>query len=349
MSLFRPAIESMSGYTPGEQPQEAGFVKLNTNENPYPPSPAVLDALREWIGPKLRLYPDPLASAVRERAARRHGVTPDRVLVGNGSDDLLTIVMRSFVDPGQAVAYATPTYSLYGVLAGIQGGVLRTAPYTREFTLPEALFAPGAAVTLVASPNSPSGTVTPIAELRRLARAVSGVLVVDEAYVDFAETDCMSLASEAENVIVLRSFSKSFALCGLRLGYAVASRALIAGMMKVKDSYNVNRLAAVAGAAALDDMGWMRSSAEKVKATRRRLTEALEGMGWFVYPSQANFVLARAPGSVSAKAVYEGLKAKKVLVRYFAQPMIDDCLRISVGTDEEIDTLLRRMKELAAG
>ena len=342
MSFFRPNIERMSGYTPGEQPHDSGFVKLNTNENPYPPSPKVLEALRAWVGPGLRLYPQPTAMPVRERVARMFDVDTTNVIVGNGSDDLLTIVIRSFVDPGDVVAYPVSTYSLYPALADIQGACAREVPFPEDYSLPEGLFDKGARVTFLANPNSPTGTQAPLEEVGRLADAVSGVLIVDEAYVDFADSDCMSLARERENVIVMRTFSKSFALCGLRIGFAVAHEDLIRGMMKVKDSYNVNRLACVAGAAALDDIEYMRGRAGQIRATRARLAEGLRGLGWQVCPSHANFVFSRITGSPSAEAIYEELKKRKILVRLFG-----DCLRITVGTDEEIDILFENLRDLA--
>ena len=341
MSFFRPNIDRMAGYVPGEQPQEPEFVKLNTNENPYPPSPKVLEALREWIGPRLRLYPEPTAAPVRERVARLFDVGVENVIVGNGSDDLLTIAIRCFVDPGGAVAYPVPTYSLYPVLTEIQEGRTLEVPFPEDFSLPPGLFANDAAVTFLANPNSPTGTFIPIDDVARLAESLDGVLVVDEAYVDFADADCMALAKRCDNVIVLRTFSKAFGLCGLRIGYGVAHERIIEGMMKVKDSYNVNRLAAVAGAAALDDIEYMRANADRIRRTRARLAEGLAELGWALLPSQANFVYARVPDPPSARTVYEELKKRKVLVRHFGE-----ALRITVGTDEEIDVFFENLAQV---
>jgi histidinol-phosphate aminotransferase len=347
MSYFRPNIARMTGYVPGEQPQQKGFIKLNTNESPYPPSRKVLRAIRGAVNGALRLYPDPMANAVRRKAAEVFGTRPECVLAGNGSDELLTIVLRAFAGPKRTVAYPTPTYSLYPTLAAIEDARTRAVPYPRDFTLPRGLFRKGAAVTIVANPNSPTGTLVPPKELARLARAVSGVLVIDEAYVDFADTDCMALARRHGNVIVLRTFSKSFSLCGIRLGLAVADERLIEGMMKVKDSYNVNRLAIVAGAAALEDLASMRANAEKIRRTRARLTKALESLGWFVYPSQSNFIFARVPPPASARRIYRELKRRKILVRYFDAPGLDDGLRISIGSDREINALIRELCRMA--
>ena len=348
MTFFRSNIEAMSGYVPGEQPQERGFTKLNTNESPYPPSPSVLKAVRAAVNKDLRLYPDPLATALREKIAEVYGTRPERVLVGNGSDDLLTIIVRAFAGPRGVVAYPAPTYSLYPTLCAIENAGPRPVPYPPDFSLPAQLAQSGAAVTFVSNPNSPSGTLVPAKELARLARAVSGVLVIDEAYVDFADADCLGLVKRCRNVIVLRTFSKSFSLCGIRLGFAVAREELIAGMRKVKDSYNVNRLAIAAGVAALEDIASMRCNAEKIRRTRRVLTEGLEKLGWFVYPSQSNFVFARVRPPHSARECYEELKRRKILVRFFDQPGLDDGLRISVGTDREVKTLLDHLGRICA-
>jgi len=349
MSLLRPNIEQMAGYQPGEQPREAGFIKLNTNENPYPPSPRVIDALRRNINETLRLYPDPMATAVREKAAGTYGFRPEQILVGNGSDDLLTIIMRAFVAPGEVVAYPMPSYTLYRTLAQIQDARAVEVPFPHDYSLPAGLRQTAAKVVFLANPNSPSGTVIPPSEVAALADALVGILVVDEAYVDFAEADALHLARERQNVIVLRTFSKSFSLCGLRVGLAFGHADLIAGMAKVKDSYNVNRLGIVAAVAALDDIEHMRANAEKIRQTRARLTRELERLGAYVWPSQANFVLARFPageGRPTAAEIYARLKERRILVRHFNQPRLEDCLRISVGSDREVDILLERLWEI---
>lgn len=346
MSYFRANIDQMSGYTPGEQPQERGFIKLNTNESPYPPSARVLRALRAEVGPNLRLYPDPMANAVRRKVAEVFGTKPARVLVGNGSDDLLTMVMRAFVGPGRTVAFPTPTYSLYVTLAQIERSRVRAVPFPETFSLPKGLFRKGAAATIIANPNSPTGTVVGNGELSRLARAVSGVLIVDEAYVDFAEENALKLVEKHRNVLVLRTFSKSFSLCGVRLGFAVGREELIEGLAKVKDSYNVNRFAIAAGTAALEDIAHMRANAAKVRSTRARLTQAIEGLGWFVYPSQSNFVFALVAPPQTARGIYETLKQRKILVRFFNAPGLDRGLRISIGSDREIDALIRNLRDI---
>ena len=331
---FRPCIARMAGYVPGAQPRGRQFIKLNANENPYPPSPKVLAALHEAARDSLRLYPDAMAAELREKIAEVHGLPPERVLVGNGSDDLLTMILRSFVGEGQLVAAPRPTYPLYEVLVEIQGGQMRWVDFPEDFSLPPDLAVPDARVTFVANPNSPSGTWIEPEAVAELAARVEGVLVVDEAYVDFSDGHCVALLGRHPGVVILRSFSKSFSLAGIRLGYALADAAIIEGMIKVKDSYNVNRFAIAAGMAALDDIDYMRANAAKIRAGRARLAAELKDMGFFVYPSRANFVAARC-GALSAKEIGAALEHEGILVRTFADPLLEDWLRITIGTPEQ--------------
>ena len=353
MSHFRPNIDRLEGYRPGKQPSTTDFIKLNTNENPYPPPQPVLDAIQSVLdaissqaGARLRLYPDPMAHEVREAAARAYGVDADMVLVGNGSDDLLTMVMRSFVGPGEKVVYPYPTYVLYETLTGIQDGAPTPVDFQEDYSLSDDIVVPGAKVTFIPNPNSPSGTMVSHERLGALASEVDGVLVIDEAYADFADFNCLDLIDRHDNVIVLRSFSKAFSLAGVRLGMGFACSGLIDGLIKVKDSYNVNRFSIAAGAAALAEIDVMRENAERIKCTRARLTDELGRLGFFVYPSQSNFVLARTESRDRAQEIQRELEARKILIRYFDQPRLDDCLRITIGTDEEIDELLRQLREI---
>jgi histidinol-phosphate aminotransferase len=343
MNPFRPAIEAMQGYTPGEQPQDRRYVKLNTNENPYSPSPRVAQALLQATGADLRLYPDPVATPLRETAAALYGLTPQQILVGNGSDELLAVILRACVGRGDRVAYPVPTYSLYDTLVEIQEGVAVRLPYAPDFRLPHALAEARAKLTIVCNPNAPSGTLTSTGELARLAARVDGLLVVDEAYVDFADESALPLVSRAENIVVLRTLSKSYSLAGIRIGLALAPPPVIDMLMKVKDSYNVSRLSIVAGVAALQDQSWMRDNVGRIRTTRARLTSALRDLGYEVPESHANFVLARRPGE-SQEHVYRGLKERGVLVRYFGADGLQDAMRISVGTEEEVDHLLAALR-----
>ena len=346
MSYFRPNIERMEGYTPGEQPQDAQYVKLNTNENPYPPSPKVLEALRDAAGESLRKYPDPVANDVRRVIARLARVKIDNVICGNGSDDLLSIAARAFLGPRRPLAIPYPTYSLYETLAAIQNAPLRSYPCGPNFELPvDALARAKAPLVIVSNPNAPTGVAAATADLKRIARRIPGVLLVDEAYADFADGTAMPLTATLPNVLVMRTLSKSYSLAGLRFGYLVGPRELIDGLMKVKDSYNCDRLAIVAARAALLDQAWMQRNIELIRAERRRLTQELRDLGFTVYDSQANFLLARPPKRNAAE-LYRKLKEHGILVRYFNKPRIDDCLRITVGTPTECTALLETLRKL---
>jgi histidinol-phosphate aminotransferase len=343
--FFRFNINAMSGYVPGEQPQDAGFIKLNTNENPYPPSPKVYAALRKAINSSLRLYPEPLSDTLRSTAANVYGVKPANIIVGNGSDEILSMLLRCFVGTQDRVAFPVPTYSLYDTLVAIQDGNAVTVDYPDDFSVPTSLSEQNAALTFLCNPNAPSGTLVSLPEIEKLARSVSGILAVDEAYIDFAASEGASsipLIRQLPNLVVLRTLSKSFSLAGMRIGLAFASEEIISGMMKVKDSYNVNRLSLVAATAALQDMHWMARNAGRIQRSRKKLTDGLRRAGYDVYPSQANFVLARKKGQ-NLRGVYEELKQRKILVRYFGVPALQDCLRITVGTPAEVQTLLKEM------
>ena len=348
MSYARDNIRRMSGYTPGFQPREPGFVKLNTNENPYAPSPRAVEAMREACGESIRKYPDPLADRFREAAAKLHGVDPQQVLCGFGSDDLLTIAVRTFCGEGDTLAFPRPSYSLYEVLAQIQGAQPKGVEFPEDYSMPPGLADAGAALTMLPNPNAPSATMLPPEAVEQLARALDGVLLVDEAYVDFADRDCVGVMKSCSNVVVTRTFSKSYSLAGLRFGYALASAKLVAEMVKVKDSYNVSAPAIAGATAAIEDQAHLEQNVTRIRATRARLIEALDGLGCRCRPSQANFVLARVPDGRGAQDVFNRLFERKILVRYFDLPRLDDCLRITVGTDEQIDTLLGALGEILA-
>jgi histidinol-phosphate aminotransferase len=346
LDFIRPAVRAMTGYTPGEQPQGGGFIKLNTNENPYPPSARVREAIRACATDDVRLYPDPMATALRDAAARRYDLPRDGIVAGNGSDDLLAIVMRACVDPGDAVAYPYPTYSLYDTLVEIAGARAVRVPWPADYALPaEALAAADARVTIVCNPNAPSGTFVAVDQLAGLASRLSGLLVLDEAYVDFAADTALRLVRQHENVLVLRTLSKSFSLAGMRVGLGFGPPPVIAELCKVKDSYNLSRVSIAAGVAALEDHEAMRAHVARVAATRARLSDGLRRLGYEVPPSQANFVLARRRG-VDQRPVLDALAKRRILVRHFATPELRDALRISVGTDEEIEALLKALAEI---
>ncbi len=349
MPYAREAIQRIAGYTPGEQPQGKPLVKLNTNENPYPPSPKVGEALQGANLARLRLYSDPSARELRETAAELYGVRPSQVLVGNGSDDLLTIMTRTFVGEGDLFAYATPSYSLYPVLADLQGARHLPVELDENFCLPAnaAELAAGAKLFIFARPNAPTGTLTPLDGVIKLCESFQGVVWIDEAYVDFAGENCMSLVGCYPNVIVSRTFSKSYSLAGLRVGLAFGAEELIAEMNKVKDSYNVDMVAQILATAALKDSEYMRSNARKICASRDKLAAALADWGCNVLPSATNFLFAK-PACVAARDLFGRLRERGFLVRYFDLPRVSEFLRITIGLPEDMERFLAVWKELDA-
>lgn len=344
-SFFRPSIAAMEGYIPGEQPQMAGFIKLNSNENPYPPPARLLDKLRRACTGDLRFYPDPTAAKLRQLLSATFGPAPEQFMIGNGSDELLTIIIRSFAGEGDKIAYPYPTYGYYKPLIEIQGAKAVVVDFPEDFSLPSDLAKTGARLTFLVNPNAPSGTLLPIDQIATLATQVDGILVVDEAYVDFSAGGSLNLIADHANTIVVRTMSKSFSLAGMRIGFACAQPELIAGMWKVKDHYNLNRLSLVAAEAALEEIDAMRQNAARIGRTRTHLAQGLRQLGFFVWDSAANFVLARS-NSLPANQLYQELKERRILVRYFDQPRLDDCLRISVGTDGEIEALLDQLQDI---
>lgn len=347
---FRDNVTALAAYVPGEQLRGAGVIKLNANENPYPPSPKVLRAVRAAADQSLRLYPEPASDSLRAVASRVYGVSVDQIIAGNGSDELLTILMRCFVGARDRVAYPMPTYSLYDTLVDIQGGVRAPVSYPPDFSIPPSLAAQRAALTFLCNPNAPSGTLVRPVEIARLAKAVRGILIVDEAYIDFAAPENVSaipLIRRLPNLVVLRTFSKSFSLAGLRIGLAFASPEIVGGMMKVKDSYNLNRVSAAAATAALQDLAWMRRNVRRIQRQRALLASALAEMAFQVYDSETNFVLARRPGT-DVRAIQQALKRRKILIRYFAVPALNDCLRITIGTPAQMKTLLAALRRAVA-
>ena len=323
MGYFRENIEKAKGYEPGfqpfasleDRPGQTDVVKLNTNENSYPPSPHVLKAMAEIGAEQLRRYPDPKGDEFREAAAEVNGVSAEYIMCCNGGDELLTIAFRAFCDEGRPVVYPVPTYSLYPVLANLQNCRAIEIPFDSEFNLPPKLAGTGASLAIVCNPNAPSGTFIGVDELASLADELSGVLLIDEAYVDFAEANCTALVKDFDNVIILRSMSKGYCLAGIRFGYAIAQPNLITGLMKVKDSYNVDAVAIAVATAAIKDQKYFKENVEKVKAERKRLTEELRALKFEVSNSFANFVLAQSKGC-KASEIYDKLVQRNIYVRY---------------------------------
>jgi histidinol-phosphate aminotransferase len=367
--FIRPLVRQLHAYVPGEQPKIKGLIKLNTNENPYPPSPKVLAAVRAAVDGRLRLYPNPTAERLREKLAKLHGCRPENIIAGNGSDELLALATRAFVEPGAkggagrpprfgfrrarpstVVQYFTPSYSLYPVLADIHAAEKNAQPLNPDFSLPSLLELKRgmiwdfrAALTFVTTPNAPSGRSCPARELDELCRAQKGVVVLDEAYVDFAEENALALALKYPHVLVARTFSKAYSLCFQRVGYCVGPAELISALHKVRDSYNVNGLGQIAAEATLDDLPYYRANFKKIIATRGELSRELTQLGFRVWPSQTNFILVQPP-RFSAEAWLQKLRARKILVRWFNQPAVQNYLRITVGTAAEAEAFVRAAK-----
>lgn len=346
MSYFRPNIEAMEGYTPGEQPEDPSVIKLNTNENPYPPSPAVMKAVAGVQAEQLRRYPHPEGNLFRDAAAKIFGVKRENIICGNGMDDILNMTVRAFSGPEAALVYPVPTYTLYGVLATIEASIVKEVPFPPDFSLPiEGLVNARGRVTYLANPNSPTGTFVPAEQIGKLADALEGVLCIDEAYVDFARENCLELARTRPNVLVMRTLSKGYSLAGLRFGFAIGHENLIRGLMKVKDSYNVDAIAIAAATAAIQDQAYFEQTRQKVISERKRLSAALDRLGLRCLPSESNFLLA-ACGQPTARELYASLKARRILVRYFDYPGLNDKLRITVGTPEQNDALVAALTDL---
>jgi histidinol-phosphate aminotransferase len=371
--LIRPLVRELHPYVYGEQPKIKGLIKLNTNENPYPPSPKVLAAIRAAVDGRLRLYPNPTAQVLREKLAKLHRCHADNIIVGNGSDELLALATRAFVEPGvgqassrskqqatgrmpappcRVVQFFTPSYSLYPVLADIHGAVKNAMPVNPDFSLPPLrelklgkVWDFRAALTFVTTPNAPSGRGYSTCELAALCKAQRGVVVLDEAYVDFADENAMALALKYPHVLVARTFSKAYSLCFQRVGYCVGHRDLIAALHKIRDSYNVNGLGQIGAEATLDDLPYYRANFKKIIATREWLSRELTKLGFWVLPSQTNFILAR-PSRFSASAWLQSLRVQKVLVRWFNRPEVKDYLRITIGTAAEAKALASTARKI---
>ncbi len=346
MGYFRKTIEQMAGYTSGFQPKIDNVVKLNTNENPWPCSPKVLEAIGNLTAEHLQKYPEAMGDRFRKAAAAVLSIESKNIICTNGGDDLLTICFRAFCDANRPVAFSEPTYSLYPVLANLQGCEAIEIERDENGSLDE-LAKIDAAMTIVCNPNAPTGDFIPVDELATLAGQLSGVLLIDEAYVDFAQDNAVRLIEDFDNVIILRSMSKGYSLAGIRFGYGIADIKLIDGLMKVKDSYNVDAMAIAVATAAIGDQPHLKMNVEKIKAERSRLADELRSMGFKVADSQTNFVLATSIEK-QAKEVYEALVERNIFIRYFPLPDLEDKLRITIGTLAQNDKLLAALKEIIA-
>ncbi len=372
-SLIRPLVYDLHAYVPGEQPKIKGLIKLNTNENPYPPSPRVLAAVKAAVDGRLRLYPNPSAEKLRIKLAKLHKCKPEQIIIGNGSDEVLALAVRGFVEPisegrvtrvlapklgtrgarpSEVVQYFTPSYSLYPVLADTHGAGKNAVALKPDFSMPGVAELKrgkqwdfNAALTLVTTPNAPGGRGYQTSELVKLCRAQKGVVVLDEAYVDFADENALKLALKFPHVLVARTFSKAYSLCFQRVGYFVGHVELISALHKIRDSYNVNGLGQIAAEATLDDLKFYRANFKKIITTRTWLSRELTKLGFRVLPSQTNFILAKPP-LFPAKAWLQKLRDKKILVRWFSAPEVSDYLRITIGTPAEATSLVRAARTI---
>jgi histidinol-phosphate aminotransferase len=363
----RPLVRKLHAYVPGEQPKIKGLIKLNTNENPYPPSPRVLAAVQAAVDARLRLYPNPTAQVLREKLAKLHGCAPENIIIGNGSDEVLALAVRGFVEPNSkfkiqnsklakaTVQYFTPSYSLYPVLADIHGAMKNVVALKPDFGLPSVaelrrgkIWDFDAALTFITTPNAPSGCGYKTSELEKLCRAQKGVVVLDEAYVDFADENALKLALKFPHVLVARTFSKAYSLCFQRVGYFVGHPELTAALDKIRDSYNVNGLGQIAAVATLDDLKFYRANFRKIISTRTWLSRELTKLGFRVLPSQTNFILVKPP-LFTAKNWLQKLRARKILVRWFSAPEVSDFLRVTIGAPAESAALIAAARKIVLG
>lgn len=346
MYKISKTVEKLSAYTPGEQPQTAGWVKLNTNEFPYPPSPKVKEAIVAELandGASLRLYPDPASTKLRRAIAARHNLGEKNVIGGNGSDDILNLIMRAFGDDKLKIATMNPSYSLYPVLSKIQGAELLEFDFNADWTLPfEEIFASNANVFILTSPNAPLALGFPNDIIERLAVGFSGLVVVDEAYSSFADFSAVELVKKHENILLVETSSKGYGLAGLRVGWAMGNEKIIDALDRVRDSYNIDRLAQAGLVAALEDDAYYADFRARLIATRSDTQKFFDALGWFYHPSSANFIFVKPSkkgqgGAEAAKSLFGHLKENKILVRHWPNDKkINDGLRVTIGTDEEM-------------
>ncbi|SNB47790.1 histidinol-phosphate transaminase [Geobacter sp. DSM 9736] len=349
MIPLRPNIAAMAGYVPGFQPEdESAYIKLNTNENCYPPSPKVVKAILDELGTdgsSLRRYPSASSGKLREVAGRLYGFDPSWVIMANGSDEVLNNLIRAFASEGEEIAYVHPSYSYYATLAEVQGANVRTYRFSEDFRVADFPEVYTGKIFFLTTPNAPLGVGFPLSYIEELARRCSGMLVLDETYADFAGTTALELVKKHENVVVTRTLSKSYSLAGMRLGFAIARPEVISALDKIRDHYNLDRLAQAACVAALEDQDYFLECIRKVRETRDWFTTELRGLGYAVIESKGNYVFVMPPDA-DGRRVYDGLFQRKILVRHFSDPLLVHGLRISIGTREEMEKTLEALGEI---
>jgi len=340
MGIARENIERLDPYVPGYQPEGNNVIKLNTNENPYPPSDKVLEAIRQAASEKLRLYPDSLWKGLRKTASKIYEIGEDYLFFGNGSDEILSLIFKAFIDKNDYVVSPYPTYSYYKVMANIQDARFEYIDTDNLFNIPfDSLADCGAKMICFANPNTPTGIFEETSTIENFLNSFSGLLILDEAYIDFAKESAYRLAAKYNNLIVTRTFSKSFSLCGIRVGYCFANPELIKILLKVKESYNINALSQIAAKSALEDIFYSKQNTEKIVKTRDRYTEKFRKLGFFVLPSASNFIFIKHE-KFFAKDIFDFLFSKNIYVRYFELRRLDKYLRITIGREDEMSCLI---------
>ncbi|MBI9017293.1 MAG: histidinol-phosphate transaminase [Phycisphaerae bacterium] len=347
---FRENIEKMQGYVPGFQPTGPDVIKINSNENPCSPAPGVFQALANLANPanagKFQKYPPVMWDDFRKVASKLHDVPEEQIICGNGGDEILTMLVRCCCDENRPMAYPVPTYTLYPILADIQNCPVIEIPFEEDFDIPKALFETDAALTILCNPNAPTGTFVTPTKIAELAKAVKGVLLIDEAYADFAPDNCLKLLQTCDNIAILRSMSKGYSLAGMRFGYCLTSPRIAKAMTKVKDSYNINIAAQVAATAALKDQKHFQANRDLIITQRARVTNVLRELGFKLSDSNTNFLLATVPAATTAADIFEKLTEKNIYIRYFNTPELADKLRISIGTDQQNTKLIEALQEI---
>ncbi len=343
-----PRLEKLAPYVPGEQPQDRAYIKLNTNENPYAPSPKVLEAIRQNAS-TLNRYPDPTALRLRAALAKEHGICMENVMVGNGSDEVLAFAFMAYADEEHPATFPTVSYGFYKIFAKLFRAQPHMIPLNGDFSIPVDRFCHAGKAVVLANPNAPTSLAMPLADIRRIVESnPQHPVLVDEAYIDFGGESALPLLTQYPNLLIVRTFSKSRSLAGGRLGYALASEAMIQDLQRVKDSFNpysINTLTLQAGIAALEDPAYFQDCVERIRVQRDQTAQELRALGFEVLPSATNFLFAKPP-KLGGEAYYLRLKARGVLVRYFAAPTLEAHVRISIGTPEEMAELVRITKEL---
>src|SRR5690625_1958809 len=350
-TLWSTMAKRAEPYIPGEQPNEENIIKLNTNENPYPPSPRVIDAITAELGSNLRLYPSPTIDTLREKIANYYEVAKDNVFVGNGSDEVLAFSYMAFFEPERRMKFPNVTYSFYPVYAKLFDIPYEEVPLRDDFTLPVEQFFDSDGGVIFPNPNAPTSLYLPLTEIEKIAaNNKEKIVIVDEAYIDFAGESAVSLTKQYDNVLVIQTMSKSRALAGLRVGFAIGHEALIAALIRMKDSFNsypIDRLAMTGATAAMEDVAYFKETTKKIVATRTWVTDALEKLGFSVLPSATNFLFA-THATVEAQHLYETLKEQNILIRYFNTDPISEYVRITIGTDEEMREFLRAVEKIVS-